>query len=477
MATSSTSAKGCSTTTRRLPTGAPAMCSWWRDRSEARPARAAARAPSTCAARSANGSIPSSGRSARSCEGLLSRGAAGASHEEDARRGAEGHVRLLPEVRRHCLVPALELPYDGGVAAVPFLLAGAMTPIEARAGYPILQRYAYLNAGSVGPLSRHTFEAMQVAEKAALENGRGGMSVWEAAAAKETAVRERIAALLRVPPETIALTTSTTEGCNLVITALRLTPDDEVVTTDGEHPGLLLPLLASGARIKQAGVMQRPIGDALATILSHVTSKTRLVALSHVLWLNGQVLPLADVKRATGLPLLVDGAQSVGAIPVDASVADWYTVSGQKWLCGPETTGALYVKEHDRLAPRIQSYAALARTDAARLALVHLAPAMVAGLLTAVEDFPEWGFDRAAKLVARCREKLLAAGVDVRTAPDQGTLLSFRMPGDPIEVVKAADARQIVIRNLPDGWLRASVGWWNDEADIDRLVAFLSSLA
>ena len=383
-------------------------------------------------------------------------------------------MRLLPEVRRHGLVPALELPYDGGVAAVPFLLAGAMTPIEARAGYPVLQRQAYLNAGSVGPLSQRTFEAMQSAEKAALENGRSGMSVWAGAAANETALRERIAALLHVPPETIALTTSTTEGCNLVVTALRLTPDDEVVTTDGEHPGLLMPLLASGARIKQAGVMERPAGDALAAILSEVTPRTRLVALSHVLWRNGHVLPLGEIKRATNLPLLVDGAQSVGAIPVDASVADWYTVSGQKWLCGPETTGALYVGDQERLRPQIQSYAASARTDAGRLALVHLAPAMVAGLLAAVEDLPDWGFGRAASLVARCREALLAVGVEVRTEAGQGTLVSFRVPGDPAAVVKSAEERQIVIRNLPDGWLRASIGWWNDEADIARLVGFIS---
>jgi len=200
--------------------------------------------------------------------------------------------------------------------------------------------------------------------------------------------------------------------------------------------------------------------------------RTRLIALSHVLWLDGHVLPLAEIKRATGLPLLVDGAQSVGAIPVEASVADWYTVSGQKWLCGPETTGALYVGELERLRPQIQSSAASARTDAGRLALVHLAPAMVAGLLAAVEDLPDWGIERAASLVTRCRESLLAAGVEVRTEAGQGTLISFRVPGDPAAAVKAAEKRQIVIRSLPDGWLRASIGWWNDEADIARLVGF-----
>jgi L-cysteine/cystine lyase len=317
---------------------------------------------------------------------------------------------------------------------------------------------------------------VNAAQAQALERGRGSVSVWESGAEVETALRARIASIINVTPERLLLTTSTTEGCNIVISGLHLSPDDEVVTTDAEHPGLLLPLVASGATIRKARVMERPAAEALDAILAEVTPSTRLVALSHVLWLNGHVLPLAEIKRATDLPLLVDGAQSVGAIPVDASVADWYTVSGQKWLCGPETTGALYVADHEGLRPRIQSGYAAARTDASRLGLVHLAPPLVAGLRAAVEDLPEWGFDRSAELVARCRQALIDAGCEVRTEAGQGTLVSFRMPGDPAAIVKEAEARQVVIRSLPDGWLRASVGWWNDEGDIQRLVEVLGDV-
>ena len=52
-------------------------------------------------------------------------------------------------------------------------------------------------------------------------------------------------------------------------------------------------------------------------------------------------------------------------------------------------------------------------------------------------------------------------------------LISFRVRGEPADVVKAAYARGVVIRHLPDGWLRVSVGWWNDEGDIERLVGAL----
>jgi len=98
----------------------------------------------------------------------------------------------------------------------------------------------------------------------------------------------------------------------------------------------------------------------------------------------------------------------------------------------------------------------------------------VSGLLAAVQEVPEWGFARAREMVARCRSSLLAAGAEVRTEANQGTLVSFRIPGEPIEIVKAAGEQQIVIRNLPDGWLRASVGWWTDDSDLERLAEFVS---
>ena len=59
---------------------------------------------------------------------------------------------------------------------------------------------------------------------------------------------------------------------------------------------------------------------------------------------------MAGAARGDRLPVLVDGAQSVGAIDVDAAAADFYTVSAQKWLCGPDATGALYVRDPERAA-------------------------------------------------------------------------------------------------------------------------------
>ena len=90
-------------------------------------------------------------------------------------------------------------------------------------------------------------------------------------------------------------------------------------------------------------------------LLAAMTARTRLIALSHVLWTTGRRLDLARLRRPDGPPLLVDGAQSAGAIPVDLAGADFYTVSAQKWLCGPDPSGALFVRDPERLRAALPS--------------------------------------------------------------------------------------------------------------------------
>jgi L-cysteine/cystine lyase len=345
-----------------------------------------------------------------------------------------------------------------------------------RADFPVLERVAYLNAGSVGPLSRRTAEVMAEWDRSGLETGRGLHSAIHARLELREELRGRLAALIGAPAENMALTASTTDGCQLVFSGLGLGPEDDVVTTDAEHFGLEGTLLSSGATPRIAGVLGRPAKEALQAVMDAVTPRTRLIALSHVLWLNGQVLPIAEIKRQTGLPVLVDGAQSVGAIPVRATDADYYTVSGQKWLCGPEVTGALYVADPERLRPRLTMPPGSGfpeRAGASRLEMLFHPGSLSAGLLTAVEDLPPDAFERAAETTRRCRQALLTAGVQLHTEPDQGTLVSFTVPGPPEEVVTACQEKGVVIRHLPNGWLRVSCGWWNSPADIQRLVTSL----
>lgn len=348
----------------------------------------------------------------------------------------------------------------------------------------MLARFAYLNAGTFGPLPRRAASAMADANVHDLQLGRSSREYFEGILALREEVREAFRLLVGAPQGSIALTASTTEACNVVFGGLRLGPGDEVVTTDSEHPGLFGGIVASGAAVRVAATRERPAGEALAALEAELSPRTRLLALSHVSWLTGAVLPVGELA-GRGVPLLVDGAQAAGAIPVDVADlgCDFYTVSAQKWLLGPDATGCLYVKPErvDELRLAMPSYLSwqhpdyVPKPDAARFDPGWIPAASLAGLresLAFAAGLGQERFARARRTAERCRE-LLAGRTAVVTEPGQATLVTFRADEPGALVARLAEAG-VVVRDLPGtGWVRASCGWWTSDEDLDRLVAGL----
>ena len=358
-----------------------------------------------------------------------------------------------------------------------------------RAGLPVLDRTAYLNAGTNGPLPRRTVEAMQASLARDLEEGRSSREYFEAMLARREELRAALARFLRAPESTIALTTSTTEGCNVVLNGLRIGEGDEVVTTDSEHPGLFGGLVASGADLRIVPVRDLPVSDVAEALGSAVTERTKLIALSQVSWLTGAHFPVESLA-GRGVPLLVDGAQAAGAIPLSVHElgCDFYTVSAQKWLLGPDVTGALYVRPErvEELRMAMPSYGSWEFGDdytyepkatAGRFDPGWISAASGNGLLESLvfaEEAGESRFAHAAEMAEHLRHMLEAAGHEVVTESGQATLVTWKTTGDSKEVVERLGAAGVVVRDMPGlGWLRASCGFWTNHDDLERLIGAL----
>ena len=386
------------------------------------------------------------------------------------------------------------LPDDEKVAAVRELLPAT------RAGI-------YLNAGTCGPIPAESQRAMDQQAARELAVGRAGSAMWDEFLARAEEARAAVAAVMVADPSDIALAHSTTDGLNSVVAALPWRPGDRVLTTNHEHPGALGPLLALrdrlGVEVERVDVGDGDADQAAAAFAAALERPARAIVVSHVLWTTGAVLPtarIAALARGAGVVSVVDGAQSAGAIPValDELGADAYAMPAQKWLLGPEGMGALWVRRPfaDATVPALAGYGSYAafgpdaptlhpgarRFEVAgfhRPSVVGFARSL--GWLTMSVGVP-WMQERAGRLARGMADRLAAIpGVTVVTPrPARGTLVSFRIRGWTAAraVAEVAPRATAVLRDVPAvEALRLSIGFWNTEAELDRVATVVEHVA
>jgi L-cysteine/cystine lyase len=354
------------------------------------------------------------------------------------------------------------------------------SPEAFRSEFPVFERVSYLNAGTEGPLPRRAAEAVRERIELEVSEGRCGRPYFEGVMELASRLRSAYANVLGCGEDEVALTGSTTDGVNTVLAGLDLRPGDEIVTSDEEHPGLLAPL---GRARRRYGVQVKMVP--FADVAEAASPSTRLIACSHVSWMSGRV---ADVQAltATGVPVLLDAAQAAGAIPVDVHRlgCDFYAGSGQKWLCGPEGSGCLFVRK-DRLDDLLvpwPGFSSLAdpeqalefepAEDAKRLDHgfpVGLRSAWaLASLEVLAEAGWEWIHQRAASLAQWLAGRLAELGLEVGPR-GRSTLVSWRAEDPQAEVERLA-AQGFIVRSIPGaGLVRASVGAWSSEDELEGL--------
>ncbi len=380
-----------------------------------------------------------------------------------------------------------------------------------RLALPATSAGIYLNAGSCGPLPAESAAAMAELADWELRLGRAGPDTHLDVLQRMEEARASIGAIIGADIRDIALTHAVSEALNVAAWGIDWQPGDRAVTARRfEHAGGLSPLYAVrdrfGIELDLVDIGSGGDDDrVLAELDTAIQPGTRLVSLSHVSHATGAVLPIARIAELAhdrGALIAVDGAQAVGAIPVDVAAlgVDLYGIAGQKWLLGPEGTGALYVAPAalGRVRMTYASYWSYEQQDLSGLArpwptarrfegTSGINHGLVVGLARSCGWLSmyvgiEWALRRMADLARSTAERLAATpGVSLITPLDaMAALVTFRVAGWSAEaILDELGARIFVIgRAIPEiDAVRLSVGWFNTEDELDRVLDLVAELA
>ena len=351
----------------------------------------------------------------------------------------------------------------------------------------------HLQTGTLGLIPRPVFDRTAAAARE-VERNPLTAAYGPGKAALDT-VRGKAARLLGCAMNEIVLTGSTTSGMNMVAEGLRLSPGDHVLTTDQEHHGGILcwQWLARRYGIKVDLVAIRPgesDSDAIVdSFRNAITPATKVISFSHILYSIGHRMPAAEIcalARARNCLAVIDGAQAVGAIPVDVKALGChaYATTGHKWLNGPKGTGLLYLS--DELGDAVDAMALQsgrqANSDAAGVGNI----AGLHGLGAAIDYAGAMGMDRIEQhnlaLCRELRESISGLPGIAFATPSSGQLisqlLSFSLAGIDVKKLRAtlADKHRVMVRAVEQGeyrGLRASPHLFNSSDDVQALARAL----
>jgi cysteine desulfurase/selenocysteine lyase len=205
----------------------------------------------------------------------------------------------------------------------------------------------YLDCAAQGPFPTETVEAVRRALRLKEHPEEIPGSLYESLPGR---AREAVARLLDCDPECVALASGASHGLNLAARSLPLERGDEVLLAQGEFPANVYPWLnraGDGIAVRRVSpAADRFVGE--KELIAAIGPRTRIIAISHVAFATGyrtDLKALGEACRERGIFLVVDGAQSVGAVDFKVSELsiDVLATSGDKWLLGPFGTGFTYV--------------------------------------------------------------------------------------------------------------------------------------
>jgi cysteine desulfurase/selenocysteine lyase len=362
-----------------------------------------------------------------------------------------------------------------------------------REEFPVTARLAYLNTAGAGPVSRHTLAAAVQFYQETLESGD---RAWEAWLSRRERARADVARLVNADPEEIAFTTNTSSGMNLIVDALEAA--GEVVSCELEFPVSTIPWMHRGVRVH----LVKAAGGELRTedLLREAGGRAGVICLSHVQYSNGFRARLEEIGENKGArAFVVNASQSAGVLPVDVKrmKIDALCATGHKWMLGGYGSGFVYLSREllARSRPRAVSWMSVEdpfgmRNDSYRLrgdagaraetGCPHFAGIFALGEAArrALELGPAQIESRALAINRRLTESLAAAGWEVLSPlarEETRSAETLVRADDPRRAVKHLARAGVAVTIKPEGF-RAATHFFNDETDIEKLVAALGEL-
>ncbi|MBM3776368.1 MAG: aminotransferase class V-fold PLP-dependent enzyme [Acidobacteria bacterium] len=369
--------------------------------------------------------------------------------------------------------------------------------------FPLEDNLIYLNAANVCPASRPVLDryldfVRDFHSNPSFQNRDKYNPMREA-------LRAKLARMLRVSPDEIAITRNTSEGSNIIVKGLDLKPGDEILVTDHNHPSnndaWKVRARRDGLSVKSIPVPV-PAASAEALVAGFeraLTPRTRVIAVTHVTNTTGILYPareIAALARRRGIFMHLDGAQSLGALDVNLQEigCDSYSSSAHKWPMGPLEAGVLYVRQEwiPRIWPSIVTAGWSDNLVGARKFEVfgQRDDPRIAGFEAAIDFLNLIGMPaveaRVRALAARAKAELVKISeVELKTNPEaslSGGVIKFRLRNLPVKQAYDTlwERNRMAMAATASGdseGLRWSPQIYNSMEEIDRSVEAVRELA
>jgi len=387
-------------------------------------------------------------------------------------------------------------PFTAEPSSVRLAAPAADDPLGIRAEFPVTDEMAYLNTASVGPLSRTVRDALSsYADQKMLQRDRGTGRRAKASA------REKFSDLFGAEEDEIAFLYATSDGENVVTSAMDWKEGDNVVL-DELH--FVTSFVLYRELEKRAGVelrIVRPDGGRtrLEDFEAQVDDRTRLVSVAWVSNRNGlryELPPLSELAHAHGAYLFADAIQAWGSFPVNLHEegVDFACGNSYKWICGDFGCAPLYVRSehldwmtpdrfgHGQVAETLPNHHFRLKSNAEKFEYANVSYGSITALDAALSVLKEVGLDRieahTVALASDVRAGALELGLDVFTPPDNdSSIVSFYHDLDPQTLSDALQAEAVRVTLQEEGrLLRAAVALFNNQDDVDRLLGVLARL-